>query len=120
MRETAKVKGHLSCSMETESRRFLKYIPYEADLNEMANWGDRAPGGYLLSPHEAFSTGNGLYFIELLAKGVPCQPQTTKAVAKAIGCSPQTDIKPSLLKTTPTQLMSAKKWSWCFPSTFTL
>ena len=31
-------------------------------------------------------------------------PQTPQAIAKAIGCSPQTDGKALLLKTTPVQL----------------
>lgn len=39
-------------------------------------------GGTLSSP------GNGLYLIELLAKGVLFEPQTTQAIVKVIiGCS---------------------------------
>lgn len=45
----------------------------------------------LLSPNEASSTGNGLHLIELLAKGHPWE--TTQAIAKTLGGSPQTDSK---------------------------
>jgi hypothetical protein len=34
----------------------------------------RAPTAHLLSPNEASSIRNGLYLIELLAKGVPWEP----------------------------------------------
>lgn len=44
-----------------------------------------------LSPNEPSSTGNGLHLIELLAKGHPWE--TTQAIAKTLGGSPQTDSK---------------------------
>ena len=45
--------------------------------------GHRAPAGHLLSPNEAFSTRTGLlHLIELLAKGVPWEPETTQAIVK--------------------------------------
>ena len=55
------------------------------------NGGDRTPVGHLLSPNEASSTGTGFHLIELLVPGVYGSPQTTQAVDKLIGCSPQTD-----------------------------
>jgi hypothetical protein len=51
---------------------------------------------------------NGLYLIELLAKGVPLEPRKkkkkTQDVAKATGCSLRTKDKALLLTTTATQL----------------
>ena len=49
----------------------------------------------------------GLSFIELSSrpKRSHGNTQTTQAFAKTIGCSPQTDSKSLLRKTTPTQLI---------------
>lgn len=59
------------------------------------NKGDRTPTRHILSSNEAFSTGNGLHQIELLAKG-------TQAIVKAIGGTLQIDNMAPLLNTTPT------------------
>lgn len=69
------------------------------------SWGDRAPTEHPLSPNKASKTAIELHLIALLAKGVHRNPQTTQAVGKTLGCSPQTDSKSPLLKTTPTQLI---------------
>ena len=46
------------------------------------NYGrDGAPAGHLLSPNEASSPGVGLYLIEILAKGVHENSQTTQTIA---------------------------------------
>lgn len=59
----------------------------------------RVPVGHLLLPNEAFTIRNVLHLIEfLLPKGVPWEPSTVQAVAKAIGGSPQTGSKGILLK----------------------
>lgn len=49
--------------------------------------------GHLLLPNEASNSGVGLQLIELLAKGVLWNPQTTQVFAKTIGSFPQTDSK---------------------------
>lgn len=40
---------------------------------------DKALTKHLLLPDESSSAGNELYLIEMLAKGAPLNPQTTKA-----------------------------------------
>lgn len=47
--------------------------------------GENVPGGQLLPPSETSSVG--CHLIELLVKAVPCKPQTTQAIAQAVGCS---------------------------------
>ena len=68
----------------------------------------QAPSSHFLSSNEASSTRIGLHLIELLAKGVPLNPQMTQAVAKTIVYTPQIDRKPPLLKTIPTQLIGCE------------
>ena len=63
---------------------------------------DKSPTRPLSPLCETSNTRNGLYLIELLARGAPWKPQTTKAISKVIVCSPQTDGKALLLKTTLT------------------
>ena len=60
--------------------------------------------GYLLSPNEASSTGNGLHLIESLAEGVPWGPSNNSGYCQDYRLPPQTDSKTLLLKTTPMQL----------------
>lgn len=66
--------------------------------------GDRAPSGHLLSSNEASSPRIWLGIIECWPKVFHGYPQTTQAVAKTIGYSPQNDSKAPLLNTIPTQL----------------
>ena len=63
------------------------------------NGQDIAPTGHLLSPNEASSTGNVLH-LSCRPKGFHENPQITRAISKAVGCSPATDGKALLLKTT--------------------
>lgn len=56
----------------------------------------------VIHPNEASHSGNGLSLINLLAKGTPWEPPNNPT--KTTGCSPQTDSKLLLQKTTPTQL----------------
>ena len=58
-----------------------------------------------LLPNKASSARAEFHPFELLVKESSRNPQTTKAVAKTIGCSPQTDSKASLLKTTLIELI---------------
>lgn len=58
---------------------------------------------HLLSPNEVSSTWIDLHLIELLAKRVLWEPQTTESVAKTIGYSSKPDGKAPLLNTTPIQ-----------------
>jgi hypothetical protein len=53
-----------------------------------------------LLPNKASSARAEFHPFELLVKESSRNSQTTKAVAKTIGCSPQTDSKALLLKTT--------------------
>lgn len=65
---------------------------------------DGGPSGHLSSPNDASNAKNGSHLIEeLLARNTPWNLQATKAIAKAINCSPQTDVTALLLKTTPIQ-----------------
>lgn len=92
------IKGH----METYySKCLLEYI----HARKKSKWSHQIIRGKTsssrpLSPLcETSVTRNGLYLIELLAEGEIWKPQTTQAIAKFIGCSPQTDGKAILLKT---------------------
>lgn len=59
-----------------------------------------------ISCHQTASSFRiGLYLIESWSKGPQGSPHTTPAIVKTIGCSPKTDNKAPLLKTTPTQLI---------------
>ena len=78
----------------------MKAISMESPNNER----DRILPGHLLLPNETSSTRIGLCLIELMAKRTSGESQTSWAVAKITGCSPQTDSKAPLLKITPTQL----------------
>lgn len=71
--------------------------------------GETLLSSHLLSTNEASSNKTGLHLIELLAEGVPLGPQTTQAVAKSMDCSPQTDSKAPLPKTSPTQLIEHRQ-----------
>lgn len=66
--------------------------------------GDRAPTRPLLPPSETSIVRNGSQQIELLATEAHGNPQTTLAIAKAVGCSPQTNSEGLLLKIRPTDL----------------
>ena len=68
------------------------------------NRGDRVPTRHFLPPNEISRPGNGLHLIELLAKGTHGNLQITQAIAKTIGCFPQSDGKTLLLKTVSTYL----------------
>ena len=72
------------------------------------NWrkGHRSPNSHLLYLNQASGTGIVLHLIALLAKG---NPQTTQAVSKAICFFLQTDGKPLLLKTMPTQTIKCEE-----------
>lgn len=61
--------------------------------------------GFLLLPSKASSTEIKLPVIEFLTKGSHRNPQGTQHVVNTASCSPQTDSKPSLLKTTLTELI---------------
>lgn len=41
-----------------------------------------------------------IHLFVLLVKGIPQKPQTSYPIAKAMGCSPQLDVKAVLLKNT--------------------
>jgi hypothetical protein len=69
-------------------------------MKQANNRGCRAPRGHLMSPDEAYSIKNVSNFTELLAKGAPFASSKTYSVAKATGCSLQTDTKALLLKRT--------------------
>lgn len=60
---------------------------------------------HLLSPSKASSARNDLHLIKCVPWEAPPHTQITQDIAKALGCSPQTDAKALLLKTTPTQLI---------------
>lgn len=60
-----------------------------------------------MSPNESSHTKIGLHLIGLLAKDSLVSPQTTHTIAKAIGCSSQTDSKSSMLKTISTKLIES-------------
>lgn len=64
--------------------------------------GDRVLTGHLLSPNEVFITGTDLHQIELLAKDVLENRQTTQLVAKSIDrCCPSGQQGPLLNTTSP-------------------
>lgn len=65
---------------------------------------DRVPTSHFLSPNEASSTRTGLNLTRLLAKGSHENPQSTEVVVKTISCSPKTDSRSPLPKTTVIQL----------------
>lgn len=48
------------------------------------NGEHRASTGHHLSPDEASTPGIGLHVVQFLAKRIPCESQTTQAVAKTI------------------------------------
>lgn len=66
--------------------------------------GKTASTECLSSPKETSSFRNDVQLIKLWVKGVPQTPPSHQAVAKAVGCSPQTNNKALFLKTTPTWL----------------
>lgn len=47
--------------------------------------GGECPRWTILSPSKISSAG--FHIIELLVTTVPCKPQTTQAIAQAVGCS---------------------------------
>lgn len=53
------------------------------------NGGDIVPARHLSPLNKSFSARNGLYLIKLLAKEPHGDSQTTQAIAKTIGCTPQ-------------------------------
>ena len=63
------------------------------------NGGDKAPARHLSPPNETSNTDNWLHLIGFWPKGTHGNPQTTQVIAKAIGCSPQTEYKYLLLNT---------------------
>lgn len=73
---------------------------------ELPNNGEKKiPVMYLLPPNESSSAGHRFQIIELRVKGAReklCIFKTTQAIAKATGCSPQTEDKALLLNTTST------------------
>lgn len=78
-------------------------------MKSLNNRVHRAPAGHLLSLNEASSTGNELCLIKFLDKGVPRNLQITQAIVKTISCSPQSDGKDLLLKTTPVQPLEQRE-----------
>lgn len=73
----------------------------ETEMESPHNQGEEAPVSHLSPPSETSIDRNGLHLIKLLAKRVHGNPQTTQAIAKAIGCFPQTDGQSLWLKTKP-------------------
>lgn len=69
------------------------------------NRGGKAPIRHLLLPTQISHSRSESHLIELLAKGLHKKPQTSLSIAKATGCSPQTNGKALLLKTMPTYLI---------------
>lgn len=65
---------------------------------------DRILTGHLLSPNEVFIRGTDLHHLELQAKDVLENHQTTQAVAKSIDRSSPSGQQGPLLKTTSPQL----------------
>lgn len=57
------------------------------------NGGDKAPAVPLSPPNETSSARKGSYLIEVWGKGSSGKPQTAQDITKAIGVSPQPDIK---------------------------
>lgn len=82
-------KGHLKGHIKTYyKQKLLKIYINERNINRATySWGmgENAPGGQLLPPSNNSSVG--CHLIELLVKAVPCKPQTTQAIAQAVGCS---------------------------------
>lgn len=69
--------------------------------------------------HQKFSRGTGSHLIELLDKGSHGNSLSlpiTQALAKYMGCSPQTDSQLPLLRTISTQHINMEKSSWCIQS----
>lgn len=51
----------------------------ESQMESANDERDKAPTRHLLLPDESSSAGNELYLTEMLTKGAPLNPQTTKA-----------------------------------------
>lgn len=77
----------------------------EGDLNEITEITGQSTAGYLLSPNEAFSIGNGLHLIGSLAQGVPWGPSSNSGYCRDPRLPPHTDSKVLYQKATPTQLI---------------
>ena len=69
-----------------------------------SNDRDKAPTGHLFSSNEASRAGLDYIQLKSWLKGSHGNPQTTQVDAITISCSPQTDSKDPLLKTSPVQL----------------
>ena len=65
----------------------------------------RFPTSHLLSPNEASSVRTGFHPTELLVEKNSWKSPIIQVVSKKTDCSPQTDSKAPLLKTTPAQLI---------------
>lgn len=91
---------HLKDHMETYCYKgFLKYIC----IGKESKWSHHIlrstmPKVDVLCHQVKPCAGNGLCLVELLTRGVPCNSQTTQAVAKVIGCASQLDGRVLLLK----------------------
>lgn len=62
-------------------------------------WGDNAPTRHVLPLSVTFTARNELCLVELLTKGAPKEPPNNSGCCQGY-CSPETDSKTSLLKTT--------------------
>lgn len=86
--------------------------------------GRQTPSENLSLPIENSNSGNGLHLIELLAKGVYRNPQTAEdmaaTIASAIDCSPNTEGKDLVLKTTLTYIVGHVKVKGCLSRAITL
>lgn len=92
-----------------QKKSFLKYIHVWRWLHEITKcWGVRAPSGHLLLSNEASNTGIRLFLIELLAKGVLWNHQTTEVVSRTIDCYIPTDSKFSVAKDNT----HTTHWTW--------
>lgn len=73
--QRAKITSYLSGSEEPSTAVAYEAYTYEWNLNKTTK---QQEGQSLLTPNEAFSTGNGLHLIALLAKGIPWEPTKTR------------------------------------------
>lgn len=71
-------------------------------------WGDNVPTRHLLPLSVTFAARNKLCRVELLAKGAPKEPSNNSGCCQGY-CSPETDSKTSLLKTTLKYLIKRRE-----------
>jgi hypothetical protein len=74
---------------------------------------------HVLSSNEPYRTGIELHLIGLLNRSPTGTPQTTQTVVKTKVCSPQTDSKIPLVKTTQLSSLNNEVSSLCLHRAFT-